>query len=129
MQSKRLLIVDDDPDVVMYLSSLLEDHGFDVASARDCHAALVMLDRFRADMVLIDVLMPGRSGLDLLVTLRTDPRYLTLPIVVITGSDQVLEDGCASYLGLHDGIRGPDRIFGKPIDVDELLESVNALVA
>ncbi len=129
MRGKKLLVVDDDPDVVIYLSSLLEDHGFLVESARDSRSALAALDRFRPDVVLIDVLMPGKSGLDLLVTLRADQRHSTLPVVMITGSDQVLEDGCASYIGLHHGIRGPDRIFGKPIDVDELLAGLNALVA
>ena len=124
MDGNKILVVDDDSDILEYLSSFLEDHGFDVASAKDAAAALSTVDRFRPDAILIDVLMPGRSGLDLLVTLRRDERWCDIPLVVVTGSDKILEDDCQSYLGSHHDIRGPDGVLGKPIDPKALLSVV-----
>jgi chemosensory pili system protein ChpA (sensor histidine kinase/response regulator) len=121
VDGNKILVVDDDPDIVEYLSSFLEDNDYDVASAGSVTAALTAVERFRPDAVLIDVLMPGRSGLNLLVTLRRDPRWADLPLVVITGSDRILRDDCQSYLGSHQGVRGPDGVLGKPVDRDSLL--------
>lgn len=125
----RVLVVDDDPDIVDYLGALLGDHGFDVRSASDVALALAALRRQRPDVVLIDVLMPGRSGLDLLVTIRRDPDLADLPLVVITGSDQVLEDDCQSYLGAHNGLRGPDGVLAKPIDPASLIAVLSQLTS
>ena len=121
MGGKRILVVDDDPDIVDYLSSFLEDNGYDVAAANDAASALEAVEGFRPDTILIDVLMPGRSGLDLLVTLRRDARWCDIPLVVVTGSDKILQDDCQSYLGSHHGIRGPDGVLGKPVDRETLL--------
>lgn len=121
MGGNKVLVVDDDPDVVEYLSSFLEDNGYVVAAANDSASALEAIARSRPDAVLLDVLMPGRSGLDLLVSLRSDPRWCDIPLVVITGNDKILEDDCQSYLGSHHGVRGPDGVLGKPVDRNTLL--------
>jgi CheY-like chemotaxis protein len=125
---KNVLIVEDDPDIVVYLTSFLEDHGYQARSAGDAGRALLVLDGFRPDAILVDVLMPGRSGLDLLVTLRRDPRWQDIPLVVVTGMDQVLQDDCQSYLLSQHGVSGPDAVLGKPIDPTALLAVVGKLV-
>ena len=121
MQGKKILVVDDDPDIVEYFTSFLEDNGYVVNSANDANSAKRVIEEFLPDVVLIDVLMPGRSGLDLLVNLRSDPRFSDLAVVVITGHDKILQDDCQSYFGLRDGIRGPDGVLGKPVDRETLL--------
>lgn len=123
----RILIVDDDHDILVYLSMLLEDNGYVVESAGDAATAFSMLDGFRPDLILVDVLMPGRSGLDLIVTLRRDARWRDIPLVVITGNDQVLQDDCQSYLGAHENLRGPEGVLGKPMDAQILLGVVHDL--
>jgi len=122
VSSPRVLVVDDDPDILEYVSSFLEDHGYEVDVASRASSALEALDRSRPDAMLLDVLLPGRSGLKLLTTIRRDSRYAELPVVVVTGNDRLLEDDCQSYVGSHDGIRGPDGVLGKPIDRDALLK-------
>jgi CheY-like chemotaxis protein len=117
----RILVVDDDRDTALYLSVLLEDKGYEVRTAEDEVEALSQLDEFPADTVIMDVLMPGRSGLDLLVKLRNSPRWRDLRVIVVTGNDRVLEDYGKSYLSLHKGIRGPDAVLGKPVDPKALL--------
>jgi len=129
MQVKKILVIDDDPDIVAYLTSFLEDSGYVVDSARDANSAKQVIETFLPDVVLIDVLMPGRSGLDLLVNLRNDPRWRDLAVVVITGHDKILQDECQSYLGLHRGVRGPDGVLGKPVDRDTLLAVLRQLPA
>jgi DNA-binding response OmpR family regulator len=124
----KVLVVEDDPDIVDYLSSFLEDEGYEVASAQRCSTALGMMDDFGPDVVLIDALLPGKSGLEFLVTLRGDPKWSELPLVVVTGNDQLLEDDCQSYLGAHEGVRGPDGVLGKPVDRSTLLAVLRNLL-
>ncbi|MCP4899103.1 MAG: response regulator [bacterium] len=127
MAAKRILIVDDDPDIVEYLGTLLGDHGYIVSSANYASKALAAMEEFEPDAVLIDVLLPGRSGLDLLVNLRRQGRWADVPLVVVTGNDQILQDDCQSYISSHDGVRGPDGVLGKPVDRDALLAILDAL--
>jgi two-component system OmpR family response regulator len=124
----RVLVVEDDPDIVDYLSSFLEDEGFEVASAARCSTARELMDDFQPEVILIDALLPGKSGLDLLVCLRCDPKWSDLPMVVVTGNDQLLEDDCKSYLGAHEGVRGPDEVLGKPVDRSTLLAVLRNLL-
>jgi DNA-binding response OmpR family regulator len=125
---RRVLIVEDDPDIVDYLSSFLEDEGYDVKAASRCSTARETMDEFDPEVILIDALLPGKSGLELLVSLRRDPRWSDLPLVVVTGNDTLLEDDCQSYLGAFEGVRGPDGVLGKPVDRETLLAVLNALL-
>ena len=121
MPRSRVLVVDDDPDIAVYLSSYLEDHDYEVRSASDAPRALAALASYRPDVILVDVLLPGRSGLDLLVTLRHAPAYSGIPIVLVTGMEDILQHDCHSYLVNHDNVPGPDAVLGKPIDPAALL--------
>ena len=123
----KVLVVDDDPDVVEYLSSFLEDEGYEVVAAVDARSALAEAERSSPDVILIDVMLPGKSGLDLLVRLRRDPRWAGIPLVLVTGDDSVLKDECRSYLETHQDVRGPDHVLGKPMDRDLLLSILREL--
>jgi CheY-like chemotaxis protein len=128
MENRPILVVDDDPDIVDYLTSFLEDSGYSVRSAAGVDSALRTLEGFRPRAILIDVMMPGRSGLNLLVKLRRDSRYSDIPLLVVTGDDKILEDDCQSYLGSHQGVSGPDGVLGKPIDRETLLNVLEVLL-
>ena len=129
MSGPRILVVDDDPDIQDYFGFLLEDNGYLVRSAENAEIALRLIDDFAPDAVLIDVMMPGRSGLDLLVTLRRNSRWTNTPVIMITGNDKVLEDDCHSYLSAHGDVRCPDAVLAKPIDRDVMLETLGKLCA
>jgi len=124
----KVLVVEDDPDIVDYLSSFLEDEGFEVEAATRCSMARELMVDFQPEVVLIDALLPGKSGLDLLVCLRGDPKWSDLPMIVVTGNDQLLEDDCHSYFGAHEGIRGPDGVLGKPVNRSALLALLDKLL-
>ncbi len=117
-------MVDDDPDVIVYLSSFLEDEGYHVGAASDAADARSMLEAFRPDVLLIDVMLPGRSGLDLLVTLRRCEMWSHIPVILVTGDDQVLQENCKSYLESHRDVRAPEHVLGKPIERDRLLAAL-----
>jgi len=118
---RRVLVVDDDQDTLDYLSTLLTDNGYEVRTAANHAGALSQLEEFQADAVLMDVRMPGKSGLDLLVKLRSSPQWSDLSVIVVTGDDRVLEDHCRSYLPADKGLRGADAELGKPVDPEALL--------
>ncbi len=123
-----ILIVDDDPDITTYLASLLEDSGYAVGTCASTTAALRAMDARCPDVVLVDVLMPGRSGLDFLVQVRRDPRWSRVALVLMTGMDAILQEDCHSYLGSHGDVRGPDAVLGKPIDVAVLRRILQKLL-
>jgi CheY-like chemotaxis protein len=127
LSGPRILVVDDDPDISEYFSFFLEDNGYEVASAENVTAALETIEGFAPDAVLIDVMMPGKSGLDLLVTLRRSSRWADTPLVMITGNDKVLQDDCRSYLATHGDVRCPDGVLAKPIDRQTLLKLLGRL--
>lgn len=127
MGVRKVMIVDDDPDIVDYVSSFLRDSGYEIATAGNARQALSVVEEFEPEAVLIDVLMPGKSGLDLLVSLRRNPRWAKLPLIVVTGNDQILQDDCQSYVGSHEGVRGPDGVLGKPVDRETLLRMLKHL--
>lgn len=125
MSGYRILVVDDDADIVEYVSTLLEDNGHEVRGAERLSNALVMLETFAAEIIIIDVLLPGRSGLELLVQIRQDERWRDIAVVMLTGNDDVLQDGGKSYLASHEGMRGADELLGKPLDPDELFAALD----
>lgn len=127
MTAKRILVVDDDPDIVDYLEFFLGDHGYEVSSANRSSSALAALDEVKPDAVIVDVIMPGRSGLDLLVTIRQHERWSSVPVVVLTGNDSIVQDNGRAYLMGHDLKRGADCVLAKPVDQEKLIKCLAKL--
>ncbi len=80
----RVLVVDDDHDNVRLVKRVLQRDGFEVTTADDATTALAALGGQRPDAVLLDVIMPGVSGLDLLKQIRSRPALAKLPVILIT---------------------------------------------
>jgi adenylate cyclase len=117
----RILVVDDQEDNVVLLADLLSCHGYQVETALGGQAALDSVDRTAPDLILLDVVMPGLSGLEVLRRLRADARYAMLPIVLVTAIDPDVE----RVNGLESGA---DDFLTKPINGAELLARVRSLV-
>jgi CheY-like chemotaxis protein len=81
-----ILVVDDEPDIVEYLSEVLEDHGFRPAGFTDAGKALEAARASPPDLVILDVMMPGRTGLSLYRTLRSLPGTERVPILFVSGA-------------------------------------------
>jgi len=117
----RILVVDDQDDNVRLLADLLSVHGYTVATALSGQEALDAVDRSAPDLILLDVVMPGLSGLQVLRRLRADTRFAMLPIVLVTALDPDAE----RINGLD---AGADDFLAKPINSHELIARVRSLL-
>lgn len=114
----RLLVVDDDPDVLGFLERYLTGQGFGVTTAADGDAALVLIEGKKFDLVLLDLMMPGRDGLDVARHIRTIART---PIIMVTArSDEV-----DRIIGLE---LGADDYLGKPFNPRELAARIRSVL-
>ncbi len=124
---KKILVIDDEPDTIAYVTALLEDHAYRVSSAHSTEAGLFLVEREIPDLILVDVMMPGASGLSLVQTLRTTPRFSTIPVIMLTGRAEILKDGGCSYLNRF-RISPPEGILEKPFEPEALLNLLKSLL-
>lgn len=117
----RILIVDDEPNIVTSLDFLMRKAGFETAVARDGDVALAEVERFRPDLVLLDVNLPGRDGFAVCQLLRSSG-WTELKIVILTAKGREAE--VAKGLEL-----GADAYVTKPFSTRELVDQVTRLLA
>ena len=118
----RVLVVDDDPQVLTLLRVNFELEGYDVLSAQDGAEALEVAWEELPDAVVCDVMMPGTDGLTVLRQLRANPKTKTIPFVVVSAKAQRADIKAAIEMGA-------DRYITKPFDPQELLNAVADLLA
>ena len=82
---KNILIVDDDPDVVLFLSTVLKDHGYITVDASNGREGLERAKSDHPDLILLDLMMPQKSGIALLSDLRKDDALKEIPVIMVTG--------------------------------------------
>src|SRR3954467_12736717 len=116
----RVLIVDDDPDMVAFLGRLLAREGLKVDAEYDGQAALAHIAASPPDLVLLDLLMPGMSGFEVCQRLKSDPITALIPIVLVTA----LEDHASRVRGID---IGADDFLSKPVNREELIARVKNL--
>ena len=117
---RRVLIVDDDHEIVESLRFALESKGYEVLIARDGNQGLAMAEREDPDLVVLDMMMPKRSGFLVLEKLRRS-RPVPLRVIMITANEGSRHKAYAEMLGVDDYIR-------KPFPMDRLIESVQRLI-
>ena len=117
----RVLIADDEPNIVISLEFLMKREGYAVSVARDGQAALEAIVRDRPDLVLLDVMMPGKSGFEVCQAVRADASLATVKILMLTakGRDTDLAKGTAL---------GADAYITKPFSTKELAARVRELL-
>jgi DNA-binding response OmpR family regulator len=119
-QDKRILLVDDDAEIVESLRLALEAQGYTVLVARDGNQGLALTERENPDLVILDMMMPKRSGFLVLEKMRRT-RETPLRVIMITANEGSRHKAYAEMLGVDDYIR-------KPFPMDRLIESVKRLV-
>ncbi len=118
---KRILLVDDDPEIIETMRYALGSKGYDVLVARDGNQGLALAEREDPDLLILDMMMPKRSGFLVLEKLRRT-RPVPLRIIMITANEGSRHKAYAEMLGVDDYIR-------KPFAMERLIESVKRLLA
>lgn len=118
----KVLIVDDEPNIVLSLEFLMEQAGFEVVTAEDGEQALARVNESQPDLLLLDISLPGMSGFDVLERLRGEAATAQLAIIMLTahGRDVEREKGMAL---------GADDYITKPFSTQSLVEKVKALLS
>jgi len=120
--SKRLLIVDDEPNLLRALEAYLSSEGFEVTTARSGSEALVKVAQVIPDLIVSDIRMPGMSGYELAQHLRDSARTALVPIVFLTAKGETGDR--------IEGFRaGVDAYFSKPFVPDELLAVIKNILS
>jgi DNA-binding response OmpR family regulator len=115
----RILLIDDDPDIVQAMRTVLEGKGYRVLTAGDGNAGLAVAEREAPDLVVVDMMMPKQSGFLVLEKLKT--RRESAPrVIMITANEGGRHKAYAEMLGVDDYLR-------KPFGMDKLLESIARL--
>jgi DNA-binding response OmpR family regulator len=118
---KKILIADDDPINVEFFEVMLSKLGFAVEKTEDGAAALEAVKRFHPDLILLDNVMPKMSGWELTKTLKGDPKYQDIPIIMLSGIDDVKTKVEGFELGIDDYIT-------KPFNFSEVLARIRAVL-
>ena len=128
--AKKVLIVDDDPTVVAYLKTLLEDNGYAVVTAADGTQGLEKIRSDRPDLVSLDLLMPEKTGIKMFRELRKDDTIKNIPVIMVTG----IAGECQTFAEFRTFISkrkipGPEAYLEKPINQEEYLAKVREILA
>ena len=123
----KILVVDDERDVVRYIGMVLEDEGYDVDSASNGKDAMESIKESPPGLICLDVMMPRESGLTLFKKLRKNARFKNIPVFIISAVEKEAEFDIANYISDKD-INPPERYFEKPIVVEKLLNAVKETI-
>ncbi len=135
---KRILIVDDEPDSISYIGSVLEENGYDYLSAENGEEGLEMAKKEKPDMILLDLIMPGKSGILMFQELKKDPQLGKIPVIVVSGASEALGVNLKNFM-IKQPRRGkkkvvettgetqftePNAYVEKPVDPNELIKVI-----
>ena len=122
IKSKRtIMVVDDSPDLVEIVRLTLEGKGFNVRCAYSGKELLAALEKEKPDLILLDVMMPGMDGFEVLIRLKWNPATASIPVILLTAKVHH-EDVLRGYK------LGTDHYLKKPFDNTQLVTSVNRLL-
>lgn len=127
---KKVLIVDDEPDIVSYLEMILQDNGFETDSAANGNEALEKVRLDPPDLVTLDISMPEASGTRFYKELKTNPESRSIPVFIVTAVTGLGGDESAyeRFISNRKLVPAPEGFFHKPIDRDAFVKAVKDLL-
>ena len=130
MKKKTVLIVEDELDMRIFLSTLLETSGYEPIMTRDGTEGLLKAKDACPDLIILDVMMPGEGGVQMYRQLKTDKTLCDIPVIMLSA---VTRKTFAHYLNmvnarLKDTIPDPDAYIEKPPEAEELLRMTTSLI-
>ena len=122
-EKKKILIVDDEADVLTYLSTLFEDNGYATISARDGREALRLTEIHHPDLITLDIFMPEKSGVKFYREIKESARWKNIPIIIVTG----ISENFQKFISSRPQVPPPEGYISKPINPEEILGIVKRL--
>ena len=119
--SKKILVVDDEVDIVEQLKIRLEHSGYDIVTANSGEEALEKVKIEEPDLILLDVMMPPPNGFQVCRTLKDDPEHSKVPIIMLTAKSTDSDE----FWGVESGA---DDYITKPYNASELIEKITGLI-
>jgi twitching motility two-component system response regulator PilH len=128
--SKKVLIVDDDPDVRLFNTTVVEESGYTPIEAANGEEGLQIVKKDRPDLVILDVLMPKQSGIRLYRELKTDKTLIGIPVIILSGVAKrtfLRSQKALTEFG-DKPVPEPDNYLEKPVEPDELAREIKKLL-
>ncbi len=124
-EEKTILVVDDEPNVRLYLQTILEDAGFNVVAASDGEQALKIIKQNAPDFISLDLVMPKKSGHKLLYELRKDPVLSQIPVLIVTAhaKDEMGREDLDDLLE-NRVMSGPGTYLEKPVSPNAYVQAI-----
>jgi CheY-like chemotaxis protein len=127
---KKILVVDDEPHVVTYLKTLLQDNGYETIAASNGREGMEKVKAEKPHLVCLDITMPEESGIKFYRDLKENPALREIPVVIVTavtgyGGDP---DGLKKFLSTRRQTPPPEGYFSKPIDKSEFIAKIKQLL-
>lgn len=122
--AKKILIIDDEQDMLVYLATLFETAGYEPITAANGIEGLARARELRPDLITLDIMMPRRSGVRTYSELRSAAETRDIPVIILTGLSRQ-DDFFGADLG---ELARPDAVVEKPIDRESFLSTVGALL-
>jgi twitching motility two-component system response regulator PilH len=130
MMSKKVLVVDDDPDVRLFSVTVLEENGYTPLEAEDGESGLKMIKKEKPDLVILDILMPRQSGVRLYREMKTDKALKNMKIIILSGIAKKTflrsQKALTEFGGAE--IPEPEIYLEKPVEPEELAEVIKKVL-
>ena len=125
---KRVVVIEDEPDICNYIAAILSEHGFHSRTANEAVTGEKLIREDPPDLICMDLMMPGRSGVQLFARLKGDAATKHIPLIMITAIKEKLNiDGGEIAGGLRE--RRPDAVIEKPVDPVRLMRTIEDVLA
>jgi len=121
---KKILVIDDDPDFLEFLKTLLVDNGYAVVGATDGQQGVDQARKENPDLISLDITMPEKSGVGSYRDLKTDPELAKIPVIIVTG----VSDDFKDYISRRKQVPPPEGYIAKPIEEAEYLGTIAELL-
>lgn len=119
-KSQKILVVDDEPDILLFLREILEDEGYNVATSDDGAAIEQLQMHDLPDLILLDMLLSGKDGRELVKYLKAHEETRDIPVIMISAHPTARESALAA---------GANFFLAKPFDLANLLNMIEEIVA
>jgi CheY-like chemotaxis protein len=127
MSSKKILIIDDEPDVVAYLKVILESNGYEFYSADNIKTAEKLVKEIQPGLICLDIVMPKETGISFYIKIRRDKNLKNIPVMMISGIVEKEKFNFYSYVK-DVSVPPPECYMEKPINVEKYLQRIQELI-